>query len=254
MDKVKPKKKLGQHFLRDEAIAYKIVSQLQAPTDELVIEIGPGEGVLTQFLLPKWKNFIAIEIDEESVHHLQQRFQSEKISICHEDVLKYPFEEYEQDFSVIGNLPYNISSPIFFQLLESRKHFREGVFMIQKEVGERIAAPPGSKTYGILSVLLSRYYTCSFMFTVKPGSFFPPPKVLSGVIRFTRKPEPDPIPTFKVLKQVVKAAFNQRRKTLRNALSMYKFNPSPDVENMLALRAEQLSHESFAWLCNQIIP
>ena len=216
---VRPKKHLGQHFLTDQNIARKIVDQLsfQYP----VLEIGPGKGVLTQYLLDKCKyGLYVIEIDNEAIEYLRYEFPQLQGSLIEGDVLKTDLSGImTTPSSIIGNFPYNISSQIFFRILENKDLVNEVVCMIQKEVAQRIATPPGSKEYGILSVLLQTFYQIDYLFTVGENVFFPPPKVKSAVIRLNRNdrhtlPCPDDF-----FFTVVKLAFNQRRKTLRNALS-----------------------------------
>ena len=239
MQKPKPKKQLGQHFLTDKRIAQRIVDTLSALPQDKVVEIGPGAGVLTGLLLQKYATLTAIEIDRESVAHLQHLFSDKALTILEEDFLKWDagVEEYAY---FIGNLPYNISSPIFFKFLEEIPTMQEGVFMIQKEVADRICASEGNKIYGILSVLIGYYYEREYLFTVAPGVFFPPPKVKSAVIRLRRKPEEQKV-SWQALKAVVKAGFSQRRKTLRNALGQLRISDFPEKEAWMGLRAEQLS-------------
>ncbi len=248
---VKPKKHLGQHFLREPRIADRIVDLLQADSAFPVVEIGPGPGVLTERLLPKYPLFYAVEVDPEAIAWLENRFTWQPDRLIQADVLKWEPASVGPA-AYIGNLPYNISSPFFFQLLENRSLVREGVFMIQKEVAERICAGPGSKTYGILSVLLGAYFDVKYGFTVPPGVFNPPPKVNSGVIRMVPLAEPSAIP-LGTLKHVVKAAFNQRRKTMRNALKGLNFEPFPELESWMDLRAEQLPVTGFLRLAEAVI-
>lgn len=250
---VKPKKRLGQHFLTEPHTADKITDLLKLSPALPVYEIGPGKGVLTQRLLGKIQDFHLLEIDTESIEYLQHHFKPTDFQIHEADVLQWKFPtEPGHLFRVIGNLPYNITSPIFFHLLEYRQNFDQGVFMIQKEVAERVCAPPGKHECGILSVLLSTWYECKYHFTVPPGAFFPPPKVNSGVITLTRKPNPPDIEFPKFLR-LVKAAFGQRRKMLRNALSGIKLKPSEELNKLLTKRAEALSLEEFFWLERQMV-
>ena len=243
---VKPKKHLGQHFLKDQNIAANIAKALTSHGNyKDVLEVGPGTGVLTQFLLQKDYSVHAIEMDSESVVYLKQNFIQLTDNLIEGDFLKLDFDTItEGPLCVIGNFPYNISSQIFFKVLDNREKVPECVGMIQKEVADRIAAPPGSKTYGILSVLLQAFYDIDYLFKVPPGVFHPPPKVDSAVIRLRRNETANLDCDEKLFKRVVKAAFNQRRKTLRNALKSFTFATAPD-EHLLTLRAERLSVADF---------
>lgn len=252
MHKLKPKKYLGQHFLHDQAAAQRIVAALPAQVEEAVVEIGPGEGVLTKLLVQQHAQLLAVEVDAEAVGYLQTQL-SPPPRVLHRDVLQWdPRAELDQPAHFIGNLPYNISSPFFFLLLDHIAMVKSGVFMIQKEVAERICAGPGSKTYGVLSVLLGMYFEREYLFSVPPSAFRPPPKVMSGVLRLLPKPDPPAI-SFQDLKRVVKAAFGQRRKTLRNALKGLTFQEEiPDT--WLSQRAEQLDLDAFAWMAARVNP
>lgn len=251
MDQIRAKKSLGQHFLKDQNIAVKIVQSLENPPTEKVLEIGPGTGVLTAFLTENSAfSTTVIEIDRESVAYLKKKYPS--LDIIEADFLKVNLEKYfDTHFSVIGNFPYNISSQIFFKILELRQQIPYVVCMIQKEVAERIATPPGSKTYGILSVLLQAYYEIEYLFTVSEHVFSPPPKVKSAVIRLTRNHTEKLDCDETLFVKVVKTAFNQRRKTLRNALKGL-FPGSPPQTDILSLRAERLGVEQFIQLTNLI--
>lgn len=243
---VRPKKHLGQHFLKDQNIAFNIADAMTGHGGyRTVLEVGPGTGVLTQFLLAKEYEVHAIEMDTESVAYLKQNFIQLVDHLFEGDFLKLDLKSItEEPLCIIGNFPYNISSQIFFKVLENRNHVPECIGMIQKEVAERIAAKPGSKTYGILSVLLQAYYDIDYLFKVPPGVFHPPPKVDSAVIRLRRNDVETLGCDEKKFKQVVKTAFNQRRKTLRNALKTFTFATAPD-EHLLTLRAERLSVADF---------
>jgi 16S rRNA (adenine1518-N6/adenine1519-N6)-dimethyltransferase len=247
--KVRAKKSLGQHFLHDQHIAQKIVASLQLDEQKKnqVLEIGPGMGVLTKYILNlPHIDLKVVEIDRESVQYLQAHFTALKGNIIEGDFLQMSFSKiYQQPFTIIGNFPYNISSQIFFKVLEHRQEVWQVVGMLQKEVAERIAAPHGSKTYGILSVLLQAYYKIEYLFKVSPGVFTPPPKVMSAVIRLTRNDVKQLPCDEKLFVQVVKQSFNNRRKTLRNALK--NLNLAAEVSGLALLdqRAEQLSVESF---------
>ena len=242
MSVVRPKKNLGQHFLTDQNIARKIVDSL-GPEIPDVLEIGPGTGVLTQYLLQRNEiNLHVIEIDRESVAYLKQHF-PQLINIYEEDFLKAGIENrFSEKFNIIGNFPYNISSQIFFRILTVRNRVPEVVGMVQKEVAERIASKHGTKSYGILSVLLQAFYNIEYLFTVGEHVFLPPPKVKSAVIRLKRNSVESLPCDEKLFTSVVKAAFNQRRKMLRNSLR----NICGEVpEKFAEKRPEQLSVSDF---------
>ncbi|MFD2515876.1 16S rRNA (adenine(1518)-N(6)/adenine(1519)-N(6))-dimethyltransferase RsmA [Pontibacter locisalis] len=255
MGNVRPKKHLGQHFLVDQNIAIKIVEQLSLPGGvKDVLEIGPGMGVLTQYLIkhPEYRTTV-VDIDRESIAYLQEHFPQLGDRIISADFLKTDLSKlFPGPFAIIGNFPYNISSQIFFKVLEQRDVVPEVVCMIQKEVAERIAAPPGSKTYGILSVLLQAYYTIKYNFTVSEHVFHPPPKVKSAVISLVRN-EVKQLPCDeKLFMQVVKLSFGTRRKTLRNSLRSYNLPPEITVLPVFDKRAEQLSVQDFVELTQLI--
>jgi 16S rRNA (adenine1518-N6/adenine1519-N6)-dimethyltransferase len=245
---VRAKKHLGQHFLKDLNIAQRIVDGLSGHGGyDRVLEIGPGMGVLTQFLLTK-SSFTThvIEIDTESVAYLEKHYPDLSPRIIAGDFLKFnPGEHFQDKFAIIGNFPYNISSQIFFRALEIRDRIPEIVCMLQKEVAQRIASPPGNKDYGILSVLLQAFYDIDYLVSVPPGAFDPPPKVQSGVIRLRRNAVAALECDEKLFFRVVKTAFNQRRKTLRNALKPVGEIPDHPLLNK---RAEQLSVQDFVTL------
>lgn len=249
---VRPKKHLGQHFLTDKNIAGKIAGCLSEDFST-VCELGPGTGILTDALLQRTfiKELKLIEIDSESVEHLKQNVTDSRIEIIEADFLKYDLNQINSSaFALIGNFPYNISSQIFFKVIENRDLIPETVGMIQKEVAERIAAPPGSKTYGILSVLLQSWFDITYCFTVNEGVFFPPPKVKSAVIRLKRNKMTTLNCDESLFINVVKTAFNQRRKTLRNALKPITGNQFEHP--LLGERAEQLSCKQFEELTRHI--
>ena len=249
MGKVRAKKHLGQHFLNDLNIAQKIADSLQYQAYKQVLEIGPGMGVLTQFLLKKDNEVFVIEIDTESVVYLKTHFPQLNNHIIKGDFLKLPLNEiFKEPFALIGNFPYNISSQILFKALEHKEIIPEIAGMFQKEVAERVASQPGNKNYGIISVLLQAYYNIEYLFTVNEDVFIPPPKVKSGVIRLIRKENQTLDCDEKLFKRVVKTAFNQRRKTLRNALKSITLVDEKKAEPYLGLRAEQLSVDDFIQL------
>lgn len=244
MTEVKAKKFLGQHFLTDERIAERIVESLSTETNH-VLEIGPGMGVLTKYLIKKDElDFHVVEIDRESVAYLHDHYPT--LDVIEGDFLQYDLTSLFHDtFCIIGNFPYNISSQILFKVFDNRDRVSEVVGMFQKEVAERVAAGPGSKTYGILSVLLSAFYNIEYLFTVNENVFNPPPKVKSAVIRLRRNDVKNLECDEKLFVQVVKAGFNQRRKTLRNALRQLNLPLDRISEETLAKRAEQLSVAQF---------
>jgi len=249
---VRPKKYLGQHFLTDKNIAGRIAGCLSEDFNT-ICELGPGTGILTEALLEKsfFNQLKLIEIDTESVEHLKHHFYDKRIQIIESDFLKFDLTRISSSpFALIGNFPYNISSQIFFKVIEYRNLIPETVGMIQKEVAERIVAPPGSKTYGILSVLLQSWFDISYCFTVNEGVFFPPPKVKSAVISLKRNQVSSLQCDESLFMRVVKTAFNQRRKTLRNALKSITGNEIDHV--LLKQRAEQLSWQQFEELTHYI--
>lgn len=247
MRSVKPKKALGQHFLKDLDVARRIAATLSGCLSVPVLEIGPGMGVLTRFLLEAGHDLYVVEVDRESVEYLTQYFPALQGRIIEADFLKMDLAAlFPGDFCVIGNYPYNISSQIFFKVLDYKDRIPCCSGMLQKEVAERLAAPPGSKTYGILSVLLQAWYDVEYLFTVSETVFNPPPKVKSGVIRLTRNGRTELGCDEKLFRTVVKTSFNQRRKTLRN--SMKPLLGKDCAECTLPVfdkRPEQLSVEEF---------
>jgi len=254
MDKVKAKKHLGQHFLNDENIARKIADALSLEGYNKVIEIGPGMGVLTKYLLEKDTETWVIEIDTESVAYLQTHYSKLHNKILSEDFLKFNLTQVfgQEPFAIIGNFPYNISTQIVFKALEMRDQIPEFAGMFQKEVAERICEPKGSKAYGILSVLTQAFYDTEYLFTVSENVFTPPPKVKSGVMRMRRKANYKLPCNEKLFFNVVKTAFNQRRKTLRNSLKTFNLSEEFRADPFLDLRPEQVSVEQFIELTLKI--
>ena len=254
MDKVKAKKHLGQHFLKDESIARDIADALSLNGYKKVLEIGPGMGVLTKYLLEKPVETYVIEIDTESVDYLNAHYPKLHGKIISEDFLKYHIAKDfgDEPFAIIGNFPYNISTQIVFRTLELRDRIPEFSGMFQKEVAERICEKKGSKTYGILSVLAQAFYNAEYLFTVDEHVFNPPPKVKSGVLRLTRKEDYHLPVDEKLFFAVVKMAFNQRRKTLRNSLKTYNLSDNLKEDTIFDLRPEQLSVEQFIDLTQKI--
>ncbi|SHM43877.1 16S rRNA (adenine1518-N6/adenine1519-N6)-dimethyltransferase [Cyclobacterium lianum] len=254
MRKVRAKKHLGQHFLTDLQVAERIAGSLSGHRQiKKVLEIGPGMGVLTDFLARQDWELYLIEIDEEAVDYLLSKYADPAIKVIKGDFLDRRFRTLiDEPYAIIGNFPYNISSQIFFRVLEERQQVTEIVGMLQKEVAERIAAKKGSKTYGILSVLLQAYYEVSYLFDVPPEVFDPPPKVNSGVIQLKRNDTYQLDCDEKLFFRLVKQAFNTRRKTLRNALKPMGLSDAFKNEPLLDLRAEQLGVAEFVYLTRQL--
>ena len=251
---VRAKKHLGQHFLTDENIAKRIADTLTLNGYKKVLEIGPGMGVLTKYLLEKPIETFVIEIDTESVEYLEAHYLKLRGNIISKDFLKYNLNEVfnGEPIAIIGNFPYNISSQIVFKTLEMRDQIPEFSGMFQKEVAERICEKEGSKTYGILSVLTQAFYNAEYLFTVHENVFNPPPKVKSGVLRLIRKENYELPCDEKLFFSVVKQAFNQRRKTLRNSLKSFINSDILKENSIFDLRPEQLSVERFIELTQKI--
>ena len=247
---IRPKKSLGQHFLKDLGIAQRIAETLAAYRGLPVLEVGPGTGVLTQFLLAAGHDLTVVEIDRASIDYLCTHFSALNGRIIDEDFLSMHLERlYDSSFCVIGNYPYYISSQIFFKVLEHRDRVVCCSGMIQKEVAERLAASPGRKTYGILSALIQPWYDVEYLFTVSEQVFDPPPKVKSAVIRMTRNSRTDLGCDEALYKKVVKTSFNQRRKTLRNSMKPLLGKDYPDYADMIFdKRPEQLGIDDFVRL------
>ena len=254
MEKVKAKKHLGQHFLKDESIAKAIADTLNLQGYEDVLEIGPGMGVLTKYLLEKPTNTYVVEIDTESVTYLEENYPKLHGKIIAKDFLKYNINEIFEgkQFAIIGNFPYNISTQIVFRALEYRNQIPEFSGMFQKEVAQRICEKKGTKAYGILSVLVQAFYDAEYLFTVSEDVFIPPPKVKSGVLRLRRK-ENFTLPcSEKLFFSVVKTSFQQRRKTLRNSLKTLNLSDNLREDSIFDLRPEQLDVYQFIGLTQKI--
>lgn len=249
---VRAKKRFGQHFLIDQNMAERIAGTLTLEGYVSVLEIGPGTGALTRFLVQRGiKDLRAIESDRESVEWLKREMP--ELDIIEGDFLKYSIEkEFAHPFAITGNFPYNISSQILFKVLDLRRMIPEVTGMFQKEVAERIASPPGSRKYGILSVLLQTFYDIEYLFSVPPEMFAPPPAVISAVIRLKRNNVVDPGCDFTVMRKVVKATFNQRRKMIRNSLSSM-CNTEDDSTGLMTKRPEHLSVSDFVRLTNWVV-
>ena len=255
MGLVKPKKFLGQHFLKDLSIAKDIADTVDECPGLPILEVGPGMGVLTQFLMEKGREVKVVELDFESVAYLRENFPALEGHIIEDDFLKLKLEKLfdGRPFVLTGNYPYNISSQIFFKMLDYKDLIPCCTGMIQKEVAERIAAGPGSKTYGILSILIQAWYKVEYLFTVHEHVFNPPPKVKSAVIRMTRNETKELGCNERLFKLIVKTTFNQRRKTLRNSISsiLEKGNPLSN-DPVFNKRPEQLSVQEFIELTNRV--
>ncbi len=260
---VRAKKHLGQHFLTDESVAKRIADALTETGYSHVLEIGPGMGVLTKYLLEKKPKITVMELDYDSVAYLKESFplehiklntSKEKFSILEGDFLKQDINKVfnNEQFAIIGNFPYNISSQILFKAIENREYVPEFAGMFQKEVAKRIAEKEGSKVYGILSVLTQAFYDVEYLFTVPPDVFNPPPKVDSGVIRLIRKENYTLPVDEKLFFRVVKMSFNQRRKMLRGSLKSFNLSDSLKEDPIFAMRPEQLSVEQFINLTAKI--
>lgn len=251
---IRPKKYYGQHFLKDKKLAEKIVRSLTFHNGySQLLEIGPGKGMLSQFLFlnQNIRTWI-MDIDDEAVAHLNEIFPGRSESIIKGDFLKYDLSFLGSDYGIIGNFPYNISSQILFRVLDNRDRIQEVVGMFQKEVADRLCAPEGNKTYGKLTVLLKAFYSVEYLFTVKPGAFFPVPGVTSAVIRLRRNNRVALSCNEQLFFQIVKLGFQNRRKILRNALKGLNL-PSSLVENpVFKKRAEQLTVKEFEYLCDEI--
>ena len=260
---VQAKKHLGQHFLKDESIAQKIADALTLQGYKNVIEIGPGTGVLTKFLLQKDIDLVAMELDRESVAYLNNQFPLEqteirpyldRLTVVEADFLQFDLSTLfdKAPVAIVGNFPYNISTQIVFKMLEHKERIPEFTGMFQKEVAKRICEPEGSKAYGILSVLVQAFYTAEYLFTVHPQVFDPPPKVQSGVLRLIRKDNLTLECSTDALYKVVKTAFGQRRKTLRNSLKTLQLPPELTSQEIFSKRPEQLSVTEFIALTKQL--
>jgi 16S rRNA (adenine1518-N6/adenine1519-N6)-dimethyltransferase len=251
--KVRAKKFLGQHFLLDEDVCARIAATLSGEGYNRILEVGPGMGVLTKYLTELGKQVSLVELDRESVAYLREHFPDLSSGLIEGDFLKLNLDShFKEQFALIGNYPYNISSQILFKMVENRHLIPEGGGMFQKEVAERVASKPGSKVYGVISVLIQAYYDVEYCFTVPPEVFNPPPKVNSGVIRLRRKENYKLDCDERLFRTVVKTAFGQRRKTLSNALKSLIKDPEIKQDEIMKLRAERLSVEDFVQLTNRI--
>lgn len=249
---VKPKKRLGQHFLESSEIAKKIVDCLDCNDINTIIEIGPGMGILTNHIIKLSKNSFFIEIDNESVDYLKKEFSEIEQSIIQEDFLKIDLKKFKSPLAIIGNFPYNISSQIVFKIIENKNTVETLVGMFQLEVAKRICEKPGSKSYGILSVLVQAYYETSFEFLLESTYFNPPPKVNSGVITLKRKKQLELKCNETLFFKVVKTSFQQRRKTIRNSLKVFNLSNNIKEDVIFGKRPETLSVDDFIHLTNII--
>ncbi|QNJ97689.1 16S rRNA (adenine(1518)-N(6)/adenine(1519)-N(6))-dimethyltransferase RsmA [Constantimarinum furrinae] len=253
-DQVRAKKHLGQHFLKDESIAEKISNTLTLEGYEKVLEIGPGMGVLTKYLIKKDIDLVAMDLDSESVTYLEDHFSDTNLQVLEGDFLKFELSDIfgDEAFAITGNFPYNISTQIVFKTLEHKAQIPEFTGMFQKEVAKRICEQEGSKTYGILSVLTQAFYDAEYLFTVPPSVFSPPPKVESGVLRLKRKADFSLPCDEKMFYRVVKTAFQQRRKTLRNSLKSFDLSDKLKEDTIFGQRPEQLSVLQFIALTQKL--
>lgn len=249
------KKSLGQHFLTDAHVTQKIIEAFRQDEHDVILEIGPGKGVLSRMLFEQYRNKVYLcEIDERSIQYLKQSFPNYHEHIIHQDFLQFDLASRfaGKQVSIIGNFPYNISTEIIFKMIAYKDQVPVMLGMFQKEVAKRLAATHGNKEYGITTVLLQAYYDVEYLFDVSPGCFNPPPKVISGVIRTRKKKNQKCIKDEKLFTRMVKAGFNMRRKTLRNALSTLSINFSELHQERLSKRAEQLSVEEWIDFSNDL--
>ncbi|MBR5963880.1 MAG: 16S rRNA (adenine(1518)-N(6)/adenine(1519)-N(6))-dimethyltransferase RsmA [Bacteroidaceae bacterium] len=257
MKPVRPKKALGQHFLRDLSIAKAIADTVDRFPELPILEVGPGMGVLTQYLIPKQRTLKVVEIDDESVHYLCEHFTELEENIIEDDFLKMHLDHLfdGKPFVLTGNYPYNISSQIFFKMLENRERIIGCTGMIQREVAQRLAAQPGNKAYGILSIFVQVWYDVEYLFTVDEHVFNPPPKVKSAVVSMRRNDVTELGCDEALFRRIVKTTFNQRRKTLRNGIKSIVRAGCPLLQDPLFdLRPEQLSVQQFIQLTNEVEP
>ena len=255
MDSIKPKKFLGQHFLTDLSVAQRIANTVDACPDIPILEVGPGMGVLTQYIIPKQRPFKVVEIDFDSVPYLHGHFPELGDNIIEGDFLKMDLQKVfdGKPFVLTGNYPYNISSQIFFKMVENRDLIPCCTGMIQKEVAERMAASPGGKTYGVLSVLIQAWYDVEYLFTVHEDVFNPPPKVKSAVIRLTRNNKQDLGCDEQLFRRIVKTVFTMRRKMMRNGMKQILGKDSPMLADpIFTQRPEQLSVQDYIDLTNRV--
>lgn len=256
MPDIVAKKRFGQHFLTDQHLVQKMIDFLEPKPENTLIEIGPGPGVLTQAILSRAPKLYAIEIDHQMCEHLQEKFSKEQLQLLNQDVLTVELESLplEKPFRVVGNLPYNISTPLIFKLLNAISCIHDMLFMLQKEVVDRLAANPGTKDFGRLSVMVQYFCEIKSLWTVKPGSFSPPPKVNSAVVYLRPRAFPLQCVDIKMLEAVVKQAFSQRRKTILNSMKgMADASVLEAVNIDLKSRAETLSVEDFVRLTNFLV-
>ena len=253
-NKVRAKKHLGQHFLKDEEVAENIANTLTLNGYKNVLEIGPGMGVLTKYLVEKDIEVIAMELDAESVSYLAEHFKNKNLQVIQADFLKFDLSNFfnGESYAITGNFPYNISTQIVFKMMEWKEQIPEFTGMFQKEVAKRICEKEGSKAYGIMSVLVQAFYHAQYLFTVPPTVFNPPPKVDSGVLRLTRKEDYSLPCNEKMLFKVVKTAFQQRRKTMRNSLKSFNISDKLKEDTIFGQRPEQLSVSQFITLTQKL--
>lgn len=251
---MKAKKSYGQHFLTNEDLSWQIAESLSLNGYSRALEVGPGQGFLTKYLLKRDLDLLVVEADRDMVTYLEKHYPALQERIIPADFMKLDLSQFfkNEQFALIGNYPYNISSQILFKMLDYRDQIPEMVGMFQKEVAERVVAPAGSKTYGVISVLMKAYYDGEYLFTVGPENFNPPPKVQSAVIRLRRKEDSELGCNPKLFKQVVKQAFSQRRKMLRNTMKIYFTNNNFLENDFFKQRPESLTLEDFIQLTNWV--
>jgi len=250
LKKLRPKKYLGQHFLNDTKISKIIIEKVDLNNTQTIIEVGPGMGVLTENLIKLDKNCFFIEIDNDAVNFLKKKYPNLSDLILKQDFLKLNLEKFKPPLAIIGNFPYNISSQIVFKIIQNRKYVNQMVGMFQKEVAERICSKPGSKVYGILSVLTQAFFKTDFLFTLEPSYFDPPPKVESAVIKFSRNKTKNLKCDEDLFFRIIKQSFQQRRKTIKNSLKNFNISKIIKEDVIFEKRPETLSVEDFVLLTN----
>lgn len=252
MKKLKPKKFLGQHFLNNEEVSIRIIKKIDITNIETIIEVGPGMGVLSRHIIKLKKKLVFVEIDSDAVNYLKDAYRGISDHIINQDFLKLDIQKFKSPIAIVGNFPYNISSQIVFKIIENRNSVSQMVGMFQKEVAQRICSKPGSKVYGILSVLTQAFFSTNFLFSLKPSFFDPPPKVESSVVEFSRNQTKKLKCNEDLFFIIVKKSFQQRRKTLKNSLKTFNLSKILKEDVIFEKRPETLSIEDFVLLTNII--